>query len=348
MTGIPRSKSDCISLGDTDRRKIIIGIAAGIPGLFAGCNSSGDTSNKENVAGDPDSSSSEVLPKEYHEAMSKLNRAYSQIDSLQIVEGDELVFNVTEFADSFDYREVMDLGEEAFELLSSIEVDGDLPGETIEKLTAASRLVHPLAELRLILNDVIVYGVRFGIAFQNEEFDEALTHIDHALTALDFVDQNGSRIDEQLAILNGEAVDIPRYDHETIATDRRVSDEIFFWTQSSYEGFQHTAIGGMLMLSGSVQLEEEQIRKAIDQYGKASDHFSNAVDAFDAAHGQGRRLPQVAGLFESLRCQVPKLRDGAMGLEKAIEEYDQGDREDAREIANEAFLQLELVARRCS
>ena len=295
-----------------------------------------------------ESSSTGELPEEYQEAKSKLNRAYFQLDGLPIVEDDELVFDVTEFAESFDYQAVMELGEEAFEIVTSIEQDGDLSDGTVERLTAASRLAHSLAELRLILNDVIVYGVRFGIAFQNEEYEDALTHIDNALTALDFVDQNGRRIDEQLSILDGKSVDIPRYDHTTIVTDRRIAAEVFSWTQYSYQGFYHTASGGMLLLSGSAHLERERIEEAIEQYGRAGDHFADAVGAFDTAHGRGRRLPQVASLFESLRCQVPKLRDGAMGLEEAIEEYDQGDKEDARKTANEAFLHMEQVARRCS
>ena len=347
MTGIPRLRSDSISSRDTNRRQFIIGITSGITGLFAGCSSFGESATEANEAGNPsESSSTEELPEEYYQAKSKLNRAFSQLDSLPIVEGEELVFDVTKFAESFDHREVMDLGEEAFEIITSIE-EGDLSDGTVERLAAASRLAHSLAELRLILNDVIVYGVRFGTAFQHEEYQDALTHIDHALTALGFVDQNGSRIDEQLSILDGESLDIPRYDHKRIITDRRFAEQVFSWTQYSYEGFYHTASGGMLMLSGSAHLERERIEEAIEQYGRAGDHFANAVDAFDTAHGQGRHLPQVAGLFESLRCQVPKLRDGAMGLEEAIEEYDHGDEEGAKETANEAFLHLEQVSRRC-
>ena len=348
MTGLPRSKSDSLNSRDTDRRQVILGITTVFTSLVAGCSSIGETATGVNEAGNSsESSSTGELPEEYHEAKSKLNRAYSQLDSLPIFEGDELVLDVTEFAESFDYQAVMELGEEAFDVISSIEEDDDLSDGTVERLTTASRLVHSLAELRLILNDIIVYGVRFGTSFQNEEYEDALTHIDHALTALDFVDQNGSRIDEQLSILDGESVDIPRYDHQTIVTDRRFADEVFSWTQYSYLGFYHTASGGMLMLSGSAHVERERIEEAIEQYGRAGDHFADAVDAFNIAHGQGRRLPQVAGLFESLRCQVPKLRDGAMGLEEAIEEYDQGNKEDAREIANEAFLHLEQVVRRC-
>lgn len=332
---------------ETDRRTVITSIATVAASTLAGCNDDsggpGDTATADDGgAGEP----SGDYPEEFADAKADVETAYERLASLPIVVDGEFAFDVYAFEDEFDHEAVRDLARDARERLETI--DATEPSEsTIESLITAAELAELLTDQRRILHQTIVAAFAYEHHLFEGEYDPAIEAIRDARSYLSDLSSKGERIEETLEEWERSEPSFEGFDTESVRETQTVLVEITRWTDPAHEGL-HRAIDGFRRFEDVTEaLERDRFGTAGDAIGKARARFAAAEDAFDRAHGRGRRLHYVTSLVDAIRCMMPAYREGCDNLREAFEAYDDGEEARGEELAREAIDEMEEAMAPC-
>lgn len=273
-----------------------------------------------------------------------VNEIYNRLDQFPIANDSEFRFEVGSFEDEFDHRE----------LLKEIDsVQRRLNNSKVESVSRKSSLLHAtevannLVRQRIVLHQTIAAGITFEESFGEGEYGRSAQVIQDGISFLSDLSSLRNEIIDQVTQDTPNIPLIEAYDAESIRATQVVLAGILRWTSSAYRGLYETTQGLQMFEDGSSAFANEGYGVAGRTFQGAKERFHSAEDAFARAHGQGRRLPQIAPFVDGVRCMLPAYQRSSEELQRSMKEFKAGDDSRAREIGREAIISVIRIAKRC-
>lgn len=223
----------------------------------------------------------------------------------------------------------------------------EVPNQTSEYLQQTARIAFLLVDQRYLVHNALLGGMIFQRAFTEGEYERAVEAIGESRQFLDRLRANGDGLEKEVAAYQASDLTIEEVDVSSVTSDLEVLLEVLGWSVPTFEGFEYTAMGMVVVQEGNQGLSEERYATARDRYDLAQKYFSKAETDFNTAHGRGRFLEYLIPLVNDLRCFVPALRAGYDDLDEAFLELEGGNEERGLETARETMHRMDEEFSRC-
>ena len=325
------------------RREVLAASAAGLLFGLAGC-SDGEPAE---AADDATESNGEDTADELSDILSTLDEVYDRLNTVPLVDAGTLAFDVVAFEDEFDHHEVMALAEGTLEDLDALEDDPEVHDETVAELSVVARVGDHLARQRFFLHQALTAGATHVERINEGEFEAATEAIRVARESLDGLSESGQTIDDELSAARSSVDGVDGFDPREIESTQDVLREVTTWLAPVFEGFHHTTRGLARAGGFNDDLDHGEFEAAKQRYETVTQHFEDADDAFERAHGRGERVPHFIPQTEEYRCSIPHWIDGYRSIADGFEALEDGDEETGYELLDEGLDELREPTQRC-